>query len=82
MGMTHLALIDSWPSLTAFAVDIGVAYGTAKAIRRRGWVPPEYWAAAVRGANARGISGVTYEQLAELVEARRPMADVAGEAAA
>ncbi len=29
------SMIDAWPDLTAFAVDIGVSYNTAKQMRRR-----------------------------------------------
>lgn len=63
-GMMHTALINRWPSLTAFAEDLGVQYGTAKAIRRRGVIPDRYWLPAVEKAQERGIADVTLEALA------------------
>lgn len=64
--MTHADLINEWPSLTAFAEDIGVPYVTAKAMRRRGSIPSGYWMRAVECAKERSIEGVTLERLAEL----------------
>jgi hypothetical protein len=64
--MTHTPLIDRWSTLAEFAEDIGVSYGTAKAMRRRGSIPSEYWTRAVAGAEARGIDGITLETLAEI----------------
>jgi hypothetical protein len=69
--MTHSDLINCWPSLSAFAEDIGVDYGTAKAMRRRGSIPSGYWKHAVIGAASREIPGVTYEVLADLVAISR-----------
>lgn len=62
--MTHQNQIDLWPSLADFASDIGVAYGTAKAMRRRSSIPPKYWETMVAKADDRGIACVTYEALA------------------
>ena len=61
----HTALINRWPSLTAFAEDLGIQYGTAKAIRRRGVIPDRYWLPAVEKARGRGIDDVTLEALAK-----------------
>lgn len=63
--MTHIQIIDSWPNLSAFASDIGVEYGTAKAMRRRGSIPAKYWNAAVNKASGRKIKGVTLSSLAK-----------------
>lgn len=63
--MTHAQIIDLWPSLSAFAADLGVQYGTAKAMRRRGSIPATYWAAVVSKAALRGVRGVTLQALAE-----------------
>ena len=65
--MTHAHLISLWPSLSAFAEDIGVSYNTAKAMRRRGSVPAEYWTLMVSAAAERGLDGVTLDRLAEIV---------------
>lgn len=62
--MTHTEIINSWPSLKDFAEDIGVAYGTAKAMRRRGSVPAVYWDVMISKAASRHIVGVSYKKLA------------------
>jgi hypothetical protein len=64
---SHVTLIGLWPSLSAFAEDIGLSYNSAKAIKRRGRIPAWYWQACVDGAARRGISGVSLEQLAAAV---------------
>lgn len=69
--MLHTSIIRLWPTLSDFAADLGVAYGTAKAMRRRGSIPAEHWKSAVDGARARGIEGVTLEVLAEAAAAAR-----------
>jgi hypothetical protein len=65
--MEHSAVINLWPSLSAFAADLGIRYGTAKAMRRRGKIPPEYWVRLCNKAHDRGIDGVTTDLLAEAV---------------
>ena len=65
--MSHSDVINLWPSLGAFAQDIGVPYVTAKAMRRRGSIPAPYWLLVVSRAREREISGVTVERLAELI---------------
>lgn len=61
--MTHEQIINSWPSLSAFAEDLAIAYGTAKAMRRRGSIPAAYWPVVIRKAKSRKIAGVTLESL-------------------
>ena len=73
--MTHSDLIDLWPSLSAFADDLGVAYGTAKAMRRRGSILPEYWLRVVDAAAENKISGVSLEVLAIAVARDREAAE-------
>ena len=58
--------------LAAFAADVGVLENTAKQMRKRDSVAPEYWDAWVSGARARGRHDITYERLAKIVAARRP----------
>jgi hypothetical protein len=58
-------LIDLWPSLAAFAGDIGVPYEASKAMRRRGAIASDHFVAVVNAATARGFA-VTYELLAIL----------------
>lgn len=68
---TFRTLIERWPSLSAFADDIGVIYVTAQGMHRRGSIPSEYWAAVVEGATKRGIAGVNLEILAAISAAKR-----------
>jgi len=65
--MTHADIINLWPSLSDFAADLSIEYGTAKAMRRRGSIPSEYWLALVRCAERRNINDVTLEALAKAV---------------
>ncbi len=64
--MTHAFIIDLWPSLADFAQDLAIPYGTAKAMRRRGSIPAQYWNIVDR-ANARSISGVCLQALADAI---------------
>jgi hypothetical protein len=61
---THTEIINLWPTLSDFADDLGIAYGTAKAMRRRASIPVDYWRLAVAKAAERGIAGVTLDALA------------------
>lgn len=63
--MTHSDIINRWPSLSDFAADLGVPYGTAKAMRRRSSIPPGHWARVVSQAALRDLHGVTLQALAE-----------------
>lgn len=74
-NMTHADLINLWPTIVAFAGDIGVNYEAAKGMRRRGSVPSGYWRAMVVAARERGIEGVTYERLAEMAAITREAAE-------
>ena len=65
--MSHSDVINLWPSLGAFAQDLGVPYVTAKAMRRRGSIPAPYWVTVVARARERSIENVTVERLAELI---------------
>ena len=65
--MTHSEIISLWPSLADFACDLSIPYGTAKAMRRRDSIPPQYWNAVVLGASERSIDGVGLQQLADAV---------------
>lgn len=65
--MAHAQIINLWPTIADFATDIGVGYEAAKAMRRRGSIPPGYWVRTVDAAARRGFAGVDYQRLAELV---------------
>lgn len=58
-------VIDSWPTLSAFARDAGVTYGAAKQMRRRGLISVACWHVLAASDGAKGL-GVTLERLAEL----------------
>lgn len=62
--MSHTHLINLWPSLSDFASDLSIQYGTAKAMRRRGSVPPVHWPVMVEKARGRRLRGVTIRSLA------------------
>lgn len=70
--MSHAEIINRWPSLSAFAEDLSVSYGTAKAMRRRGGIPDRYWLTAVEAADRRGLDGVTLEGLARAISITPP----------
>lgn len=65
--MSHTDFIKMWPTLSDFASDLGVQYGTAKAMRRRNSIPPLYWPVMVERARARRLKGVTERALAMAV---------------
>jgi len=67
---SHRDVIDSWPSIGKFAGDIGVAYNTAKHMRRRGSIPPEYFSAVVAAAKRRALHAIDFESLARAAPAR------------
>jgi hypothetical protein len=66
-AMEHAKIISLWPSIAAFADDIGVSENTAKQMRTRNRVNAKYWPAMVAGAQVRGIKGVTLEALAKAI---------------
>jgi hypothetical protein len=49
------SIFDKWNSLSEFAADAGVTYGSAKQMRRRGSIPVRYWPSLLKGAQARDI---------------------------
>jgi len=67
--MKHVGIINSWPSLSDFANDLDIAYGTAKAMRSRGTIPAKYWATVISKARKRRIAGVTADTLARSLAA-------------
>lgn len=75
--MTHADIINRWPSLGEFAADLSIAYGTAKAMRRRGSIPSEYWPGVVQSAARRGIAGVSLERLVSVKSHPVPTTEVA-----
>lgn len=68
---TFADLFAKWDTIAAFGADIGVSDMHARAMKRRGSVPPEYWPQLVRAAKSKGVREVDIEALAEMRAARR-----------
>lgn len=68
---SHRKVIGLWPSLKAFADDLDVDYGTAKAIRRRNSIQVTDFPTVVEAALRRSIPGITYELLARTARRAR-----------
>ena len=69
--MTHADIINKWPSLSDFADDLAVEYGTAKAMRRRASIPVNHWPKVMAKAAARGIEGISLDVLVASVARER-----------
>ncbi len=67
-------VIDLWPSIVAFADDMGAEYPTAAAWKQRNSIPPAVWPKVVAAAAKRGFEGVTFERLASLAASRKARA--------
>lgn len=74
-SMTHAAIINLWPTLSAFSDEIGVPYEAGKGMKRRGSIPAGYWTRVVHAAAARGFIEVTYQRLAEISAIRLEAAE-------
>lgn len=62
--MTVQQIFERWPSASDLARDIGLkraSHGTL--MKFRGSIPVEHWPRLIVAAEARGITGVTYETL-------------------
>jgi hypothetical protein len=66
MNQTFRSIIDLWPSLQAFADDLGVKYVTAQLMRHRDSIASKHWRQTVISASHRNIPGVTLELLATI----------------
>ena len=67
--MTFAAIIELWPTIAEFAVDVGVPYERAKMWRARNSIRAEHFEAIIKAAKARGFHGVTAETLTEAASA-------------
>lgn len=65
------SIIKAWPSLSEFAADVGVEYGTAKQWCRRNSIPPVHWLTVCEAAQARGMEDITVESLAAIAARSR-----------
>lgn len=59
-------IIESWPTITAFANDLGCGYEAARKMRSRNSVAPEHWGKLVALCKTNKINGVTLEWLASM----------------
>jgi hypothetical protein len=57
--------MELWPTVTAFASDVGVSWHTAAKWRQRNRIPADWWADVLHTRPARR-SGVTAALLVEL----------------
>ncbi len=67
---TFKDIIDAWPSLVEFALDMQISLDYARVIKAKvatgGQIPRKRDAFLVVGAKKHGIEGITYEFLAGL----------------
>jgi hypothetical protein len=68
---SHRSIIDAWPRLADFADDLGIAYGAAKAMRRRDRIGLEHVAAVVAAAERRGIAGISADLIVGIAARRQ-----------
>ena len=59
------SLIDAWPTIGAFADDLGCGYEAARQMRRRNSIAPEHWPQVVAASERRGLVGVDLSWLAQ-----------------
>lgn len=58
------SLIDTWPTIGAFADDLGCGYEAARQMRRRNSIAPEHWPGVIEVSLERGVSGIDFAWLA------------------
>lgn len=68
--LTFHDIMGLWPTLAAFASDVGVPYGHVKQWKHRGTVPAHHFAAVVRAAFVRGYP-VSLETLVSAAEQKQ-----------
>ena len=59
-------LISRWPTVAAFAADIGCKYQAAIKMRDREAINVRHWIAVVDAADGMGVEGVDLNWLAEM----------------
>jgi hypothetical protein len=59
-------LINCWPTIGAFADDIGCGYEAARKMRDRNSIAADHWSKVVEVCRKRRIRGVTLSWLAEM----------------
>jgi len=66
-------LIGMWPTIGAFASDLGVVTSTAAAWKHRGSIPTEKWPDLLRAAKGVGVE-LTLDRLLEIKPPRKAKA--------
>ncbi len=64
MNITHVEIIDKWPSIQVLADEIKQDPTKVRQWRNRESIPAKFWVDIVSLAQARDIA-ITYKQLAE-----------------
>lgn len=64
-------IIGRWPSIRAYADDIGVRYVTAQVMKHRDRIASDHWKAVVAAARKRGFKDITYDLLVDIADARK-----------
>lgn len=67
--MTYQSLMNKWPTLAAFARDIGVDYEIVKKWKQRNSIPSIHWPAVVEAGKQRDID-VTILRLCEMQQSK------------
>lgn len=67
--ITHISVINLWPSIDAFRTDVGVGIEAARKWRQRGRIPAEWFSRVIEAARKAGHKGVTLEALHSALEA-------------
>lgn len=65
-------IVNLWPSITAFAEDVGKTATHARTMRRRNSIPFPYWDAVIAGAQRRGLPPVTEQELKAIAKHSPP----------
>ena len=65
---TFAAVIDSWPTVVAFATDTGTDLATAYKWKQRNRIPAKAWGGVIAAAKRRKIKGVTADRFILLAE--------------
>lgn len=73
-GMGHLTsyipIFNKWPSLKAFADDIGIDPAYARTLKMRDSLPSSYWNHVEAAAKRRKLRGINIKTLADIAEAK------------
>lgn len=64
-------VIDAFGGAQPFAAALSIPGSHARTMKARDSIPPEYWPEVVQQAASRGVPGVSYELLAQLVAENR-----------